>query len=130
MTKENFSKIQEAGGILCAYCLGEDCSGCMVQNLIERAGKDANIDLMGKYDDDEPAIEVCEHETAERFFVYDKDDNCVSDGFRFEDDAIAFANKTKNPVVKVHTYFIDSDRGGKLYPDGEPTITWKDGRPV
>lgn len=81
-------------------------------------------------DSDEPAIEVCEYETAERFFVYDKNDDCVSDGFRFEDDAIAFANKTGNPVVKVHTYFIDSDRGGKLYPDSEPTIVWKDGRSV
>ena len=82
------------------------------------------------FDPDEPEIEVCEYETVERFFVYDKNDDCVSDGFRFEDGAIAFANKTGNPVVKVHTYFIDSDRGGKLYPDGEPTIVWKDGRPV
>ena len=81
-------------------------------------------------DSDEPAIEVCEYETAERFFVYDKNDDCVSDGFQFKDNAIAFAYETGNPVVKVHTYFIDSDRGGKLYPDGEPTIVWKDGRPV
>lgn len=129
MTKEKFSKIQEAGGVLCGYCLGEDCSACMVQNLIERAEKDANVDLIGNHDE-ELAIEICEYETAERFFVYDKNDDCVSDGFLFEDDAIAFANKTGNPVVKVHTYFIDSDRGGKLYPDGEPTIVWKDGRPV
>lgn len=73
-----------------------------------------------------------EYKTDERYFVYDSKDNCVSgNGFHFEDEVISYANRNGYPTVKIHRYYcIDSPRGGKLYPDGEPEIVWKDGKPV
>lgn len=110
----------------------EDCN-----TYLESEYNDNGIDTRtGKpfgtyFDPDEPEIEVCEYETDQRYFVYDSEDNCVSDyGYHFEDDAIAYANRKGYPTVKIHRYFIDSNRGGKLYPDGEPVVVWQDGRPV
>lgn len=69
--------------------------------------------------------------TEQKYFVYDKDDNCVSSyGFNFEDGAIAFANSCGHPIVKIHRYYRDPTRGYKLYPDGYPETVWAYGKPV
>ena len=80
---------------------------------------------------DETDGEYDNYPTEQKYFVYDKDDNCVSDyGFNFEDGAIAFANSNNYPVVKIHRYYRDPTRGYKIYPDGYPEIVWKNGRPI
>ena len=68
--------------------------------------------------------------TEHRYFVYDANDNCVSDEFNFEDGAIAFANANGYSIVKIHRYYRDPNKDFKLYPDGEPETTWANGRPV
>lgn len=79
---------------------------------------------------DETDGEYDNYPTEQKFFVYDKDDNCVSDGFHFEDGAIAFANRYGYPVVKIHRYYRDPTRGYKLYPLDSPETVWAYGRPV
>ena len=64
-----------------------------------------------------------ELETDFRYYVYDEIDNCVSDSFRYQDDAEKFAIKNNYPVVKIHRYYRDFDGG--LNPDGTPEIVWK-----
>jgi hypothetical protein len=95
-------------------------------NLTARFKIAANIidepdETDGEYDD---------YPTEQKYFVYDKDDNCVSDGFNFEDGAIAFANSCGHTIVKIHRYYRDPTRGYKLYPDGYPETVWKRGSPV
>lgn len=68
--------------------------------------------------------------TEHRYFVYNDEDECISDGFHFEDDAIAFANANGYPVVKIHRYYRDPNKDFKLYPDGDPETTWANGKPV
>ena len=58
------------------------------------------------------------------YFVYDQNDECISDGFKCEEDAIEYAMENNYPVVKVHNYYRDPERGYKLYPDGNPEIIW------
>ena len=66
--------------------------------------------------DDEP-------ETDFRYYVYDDNDSCVSDGFGYQDDAEEFALEHNYPVVKIHRYYRDFD--GELNPDGNPEVVWK-----
>ena len=93
-------------------------------NLLERFKIACNI-----VDEDDECNCENDYVTDERYFVYDKDDNCVSDGFKYEDGAIAFANSCGYPIVKIHRYYRDHTRGYKLYSDDEPEIVWKDGKP-
>ena len=79
---------------------------------------------------DETDGEYDNYPTECKYFVYDKDDNCVSDGFNYEDGAIAYANSNNHPIVKIHRYYRDPDRGYKLYPDGYPEVVWANGKPV
>lgn len=79
------------------------------------------------YQEDE---EYDDYPTEEKYFVYDKNDDCVSDGFQYEDGAIAFANSCGYPIVKVHRYYRDPTRGYKLYPLDNPVIVWAYGKPV
>lgn len=80
---------------------------------------------------DETDGEYDDYPTEEKYFVYDKDDNCVSSyGFNFEDGAIAYANSCGHPIVKIHRYYRDPTRGYKLYPDGYPEVVWANGKPV
>ena len=79
------------------------------------------------YQEDE---EYDDYPTEERYFVYDKNDDCVSDGFQYEDGAIAFANSCGYPIVKVHRYYRDPTRGYKLYPLDSPVTVWAYGKPV
>ena len=48
-----------------------------------------------------------------RYFVYDSEDDCESDGFEHLDDAIGYAKKHNFPVVKVHNYFYDESKKNK-----------------
>jgi hypothetical protein len=104
-------------------------------NSIEKTN---NGNLLARYkvicniidEPDETDGEYDDYPTEQKYFVYDKDDNCVSDGFNFEDGAIAFANSCGHSIVKVHRYYRDPTRGYKLYPDGEPKIVWKNGQVV
>ena len=91
-----------------------------------------HTDSIGENEDQDPDIEACDYATVQRYFVYDSEDNYVNEyGFHFEDEAISYANRNGYPTVKIHRYYyIDSARSGKLYPDGEPEIVWKDGKPV
>lgn len=66
-------------------------------------------------------IDGDEFETDQRWYVYDESDNCVSDEFHSEDDAIEWAKENEYPTVKVHRYYIEND---KHYPDGDPEIVW------
>lgn len=57
-----------------------------------------------------------------RFYVYDNDDEVVSDGFTYEEDAIAWAKERNYPTVKQHNYFYDER--GKIRPDDGPDVVW------
>lgn len=138
---KQYKDIQTAGNVLCSFCELNQCESCIVTLLVDQARSKAGIDPCSEFEvsnedelslsEEDPAIMVCEYETDERYFVYDSKDNCVSsNGFHFEDEAISYANRNGYPTVKVHRYYIDSDRGGKLYPDGEPEIVWKEGNPI
>lgn len=112
-----------------------DGNGYKWLDAVEKTG---NGNLVARYkvicciidEPDETDGEYDDYPTEEKYFVYDKDDNCVSDGFNYEDGAIAYANSKKHPVVKIHRYYRDPDRGYKLYPDGYPEVVWANGKPV
>lgn len=83
----------------------------------------------------EPDKDECEDEDEdypeeELYYVYDKDDDCVSNEFKYESDAIKWAKKHKYPIVKVHRYYRDPTRGYKLYPDGGPEVVYESGKPI
>ena len=69
-----------------------------------------------------------EFETDERYFIYDENDNCVSDGYKYIDKAISTAQEADYPVIKVHAYFRDEN--GKLQPNGDPEVIWAAGEYV
>ena len=64
-----------------------------------------------------------ESEVDFRYYVYDNNDDVVSDAFDFEEDAISWAQENNYPIVKIHNYYRDTD--GELNPDGDPEIVWK-----
>lgn len=78
--------------------------------------------------DDNYECEEDDYPTEERYYVYDSNDDCVSDAFEYEDDAIEWAEEHCYPVVKLHTYYRNPERGFKLYPDDDgPKTIWEDG---
>lgn len=82
---------------------------------------DAILMNMDDFVDDEIEHESDEYESDCRYFVYDKNDNVISDGFCFIGDARDFASECKDAsVIKAHNYFRDEN--GKLYPDGDPVV--------
>lgn len=66
-----------------------------------------------------------------RYFVYDGNDDVISNGFRYVEDAEAFCKEQAGMcVIKCHNYFIDEH--DKLRPDGdpEPVARFENGRSV
>ena len=63
-----------------------------------------------------------DYETFCRYYVYDSNDDCVSNEFTYEDDAIEWAKEHNYPTVKQHNYFYDER--GKIRPDDGPDIVW------
>ena len=63
-----------------------------------------------------------EYETDERYFIYDENDNCISNSYRYLDDAIDDAKVADYPVIKIHKYFRDDQN--KLQPEGDPEVVW------
>ena len=116
-------------------------------------------------------IDALDIDTA-RFYVYDSEDNVVSDEFEWFNDAIDFADENNYPVVKVHRYvrdfsnadwYVGDEDGGRIYhgedaaykaftelsetnedtimepvegeegklqPDGDPVVVYKDGQVI
>lgn len=101
-------------------------------DAIEEDEEDDYWDDDDEYDDIYNSTNVAsdEYETNSRFYVYDAQDNVQSDGFVSLEDAIDFAAENSFPVVKEHKYYIDADRGGKLYPDGDPVVVWENGKAI
>lgn len=64
--------------------------------------------------------DVDQYDTAERYYVYDDNDNVVSDPFEYEEDAREFMKANGHSKVKVHRYFYDESN--KLRPDGDPEV--------
>ena len=79
---------------------------------------------------DETDGEYDDYPTEERYYVYDNNDDCVSDEFKYEEQAIKWATKHKYPIVKIHRYYRDPTRGYKLYPDSFPETIWENGQRV
>lgn len=69
-----------------------------------------------------------EFETIERYYIYDENDNCVSDSYVYIDKAISDAETANYPTIKIHKYFRDEN--DKLQPDGDPEIIWAAGEYV
>lgn len=62
-----------------------------------------------------------EYKTDCRYYVYDRKDNVISDGFCFVEDARSFLNNHDDACfIKVHNYF--RDECDKLQPAGVPEI--------
>ena len=112
-----------------------DGNGYKWLDAVEKTG---NGNLVARYkvicciidEPDETDGEYDNYPTECKYFVYDEEDNCVSDGFNYEDGAIAYANSQKYPIVKIHRYYRDPNRDYKLYPDGYPEVVWANGKPV
>ena len=66
--------------------------------------------------------EVDEYETDYRYYVYDSNDNVVSDAFEFDEDAIEWSKENGYPTVKIHNYYRDDS--GMLEPEGDPEVIW------
>ncbi len=121
-----------------AECFYEDFNNGNAVKWLETIENNCSGNLIAKYkvisniidEPDETDGEYDDYPTERNYFVYDKDDNCVSDGFKYEDGAIAYANSCGHPIVKVHRYYRDPTRGYKLYPDGYPETVWAYGKPV
>ena len=86
-----------------------------VINMEESVERGTNTDPVYFNPDEEFEIDF-------RYYVYDSNDEVVSDGFEFEDDAIEWAQDNGYPVVKIHNYYRDND--DQLNPDGDPEIIW------
>ncbi len=121
-----------------AEILYNDYNNGMGYKWLDAIEKTNNGNLLARYkvicniidEPDETDGEYDDYPTEQKYFVYDKDDNCVSDGFNFEDGAIAFANSCGHHIVKVHRYYRDPTRGYKLYPLDEPETVWAYGKPI
>lgn len=143
------------------------CPKCDPQDELEYVGEESIVEGAGEVD----LIDALDIDTA-RFYVYDAEDNIVSDPFEWFNDAIDFADENNYPTVKVHRYFRDfsnadwfvgdEDGGriyhgedaayaaftdlsktykdtimepvegeeGKLQPDGDPVVVYKDGQVI
>ena len=61
--------------------------------------------------------------TDERYYVYNAENDVVSDSFEYEDDAIEWAEEHNYPTVKIHRYYRENE-DSTLDPDGEPEVIW------
>ena len=62
------------------------------------------------------------YKTDYRYYVYNDNDEVVSDSFEYDEDAIEWAVENGYPVVKIHNYFYDEY--DKIRPDGYPEVIW------
>lgn len=87
----------------------------LVQNKIAELGGDVEA-----CDTITSSHDVDQYDTTERYYVYDDNDNVVSDPFEYEEDAREFMQANGHSQVKVHRYFYDE--ANKLRPDGDPEV--------
>lgn len=72
----------------------------------------------------ENALAKTQEQAISRYYVYNKENECILDGYEYLDDAIECAEEHNCPTVKEHNYYRDEN--DKLQPDGEPKVVWED----